>query len=181
MYALTWRPGTDTLYDPLFDHLREKHFRKRDHPLWQNYNKKHFFDECIAITIAFDGNDMPVLGGSILGRDCWPKNVYRIINRLWSVNPSEGPIKNLHPAGGPLIRSQIEWIKNNYECEMVFISRESHNWQAWTIEQYKRLYDLNFEYDNYRYQVCSTPNNDSCFQRIIYQGNENLLESWIRK
>ncbi len=181
MKAITWKPGTDTLYDPLFDYLREKHFRDHSHPLWQNYNRNHFFKECAAISIVFNEDNWPILCSSVLSRDCWPKNTFRILNRLWSVFPSEGPIKNLHPTGGPLIRSQIEWIKNNYECEMVFISRESHNWQAWTIEQYKRLYDLDFDYDNYRYQVCSTPNDDSCFQRIIYQGNKNLLGEWTRK
>lgn len=181
MRAITWRPGSDSLYDPLFEHLRELNYRKKDHPLWQNYNQEHFYNECLALTIAFNQHNIPVLCGSILNRDCWPPNVYRIINRLWSVWQGEGPIRNLMPEGEHLLRSQIEWLQENTDVELIFISREAPNWQQWTVDQYKNNYNLEFDYDHYRYQVCATPNDDSCFQRIIYQGNENLLKQWARK
>ena len=180
MNAITWKPGTDALYDPLFDHLREKHFRDHSHPLWQNYNRKHFFEECLALTIAFNEHGFPILCSSVLARDCWPNNTFRILNRLWAVFPTERPIKDLHPAGGPLLRSQIEWIKDNFTCDMVFISRESYNWQKWTIEQYKRLYQLDFEHDNYYYLTCNDPLDNSCCQKIIYQGDKTLLTDWKR-
>lgn len=181
MHAITWQPGTDTLLDPLFDFHREMHFRKQDHPLWKNYNRSHFFEECVAISLAFNEHNIPVLGSSILKRDCWPNNVYRILNRLWAMNPHPSPIKDLHPSGGPILRSQIDWLKKNYEYDLVFISRESSYWQEWTVNQYKRLYDLEFEYDTKLYQVCDNPVDDSCWQRIIYQGNKERLTQWSQK
>jgi len=181
MHAITWRPGTDTLWDPLFDHLRERHYRNHDHPLWKNYNRDHFFNECIALTIAFDENEWPILCGSILGRECWPKNTYRIINRLWSVHQSDGPIKNLHPVGEILLKSQINWLKENVEYDMVFISREAKHWQQWTVDQYRNNYGLDFEFDDHQYLVCNNPTDDSCWQRIIYQGDASLLEQWSRR
>jgi hypothetical protein len=181
MHAITWRPGTDTLWDPLFEHLRERNYRNQDHPLWKNYNQDHFYNECLALTIAFNQYGMPVLCASILNRSCWPSNTYRIINRLWSVSHSEGPIRNLMPEGEHLLRSQINWLKEHTEVELIFISREAPNWQQWTVDQYKHNYNLEFEYDHHRYQVCDNATDESCWQRIVYQGNQNLLEQWSRK
>lgn len=196
MQAVTWRQGTDALLDPLFDHLRERQYRDHNHPLWKNYNKEHFEKECLALSIAFGDHGMPVFCGSILGRDCWPKNTYRIINRFFTTgwfNPKEffsgesvdtsqaAPIDTLALEQGELLKSQISWLKENVECDMVFVSRESKYWQKWTVDQYKKLFDLEFEYDHYRYQVCTAPEDDSCFQRIIYQGPKQLLEEWNKK
>lgn len=198
MWALTWRPGTDDLYDPLFEHLRERHYRDQTHPLWKNYNREHFQQECLAISIAFGNHHMPVFCGSILKRDCWPKNTYRVINRFFATGfwcadgidqdkvanwtPEQvAPIDKLALEQGELLKSQINWLKENVECDMVFVSRESKYWQQWTVDQYRDQFGLEFKYDRHQYQVCSTPNDDSCFQRIIYQGPDELLNTWNRK
>ena len=180
--AITWKPGTDILWDPLFDHLRELHYQDHSHPLWKNYNRPHFFDECTAITIAFDGTGRPVICSSILKRDCWPDNTYRILNRLWSIFRTDDPIKKLHPSGSCILRSQIDWLNENTpKCDLVFISREAKYWQNWTVNQYRDNYDLNFEFDDYQYLVCNNPSDDSCWQRIIYQGDKQLLDQWSRR
>ena len=181
MYAVTWRPGTDSLYDPLFDHLRERQYRDHDHPLWKNYNQEHFIKECLALTIAFNEYNLPVLCSSVLSRACWPKQTYRILNRLWAVSHSVSPIKNLMPEGSALLKSQINWLKENTNVELVFISRDTANWQQWTVKQYQKNYELDFEFDDYKYQVCNDACDDTCWQRIVYQGNKELLTSWSRK
>lgn len=180
MKAVTWKPGTDTLYDPLFDHLRERHYRNQDHHLWKNYNRDHFYQECTALTISFDENDLPIFCGSILKRDCWPEKTYRILNRLWGVRPETIIIKKAHPSNGSFVKSQIDWLKENTDCELVFISRESEYWQQWTVNTYKS-FDLDFYFNDREYLTCHNEDDSSCWQRIIYQGNIDLLKEWKHK
>lgn len=194
MKAVTWRPGSDDLYDPLFHYLRERCYRDRSHPLWNNYNKEHFQTECLALSIVFGDHGFPVFCGSILSRDCWPKNAYRIINRFFATNMwatskkiatcANGqvvPIDQLAEEQGVLLESQINWLKQNTDVELMFISRESSYWQQWIVDCYRKQFNLEFKYNKNRYQVCSTPHDDSCFQRIIYQGSDELLEHWNHK
>lgn len=181
MTAITWKPGTDSLYDPLFDHLRELHYRDKTHHLWSNYNREHFINEAAALTIVFDNHGNPTHCGSVLQRSCWPDKVYRVLNRLWRVNRYDGPIKDIDPNGGLLLKSQIDWLQENTDYELAFISRESKHFQKWLIGQCRKNYQLDFEHDDYLYLTCPNPSDNSCWQRIIYQGNKNLLESWTRK
>jgi hypothetical protein len=194
MHAVTWKPGTDSLYDPLFDHLRERHYRKTDHPLWKNYGKEHFEKECAALSIAFGDHGMPVFCASILGRDCWPPDTYRIINRYFATgfwDPASAPpdhenydpnalypVPSMSKENGALALSQMNWLKENTDYKMAFMSRENRYWQKWTIEQFRNHTGLEFKYNGNRYQVCAAPSDDSCFQRIIYQGPDELLEQW---
>lgn len=179
MNAFTWKPETNTPLDKLFDELRLKQ-EKTTHPLASNYTKNNFKD-CLAFSIVFE-NDLPILCSSILGRNCWPNNVYRILNRLWKVNDfKNNPIQNTHPTVGPLITSQINWLKENTDFELIFISRETPNWQKWSVFQLSHNYGFEFEYDDYKYLTCPNFTNESCWQRIIYQGNKDLLKLWERK
>jgi hypothetical protein len=181
MNAITWKPGTDSLYDPLFDYLRELHYRDKTHHLWSNYNREHFINEAAALSIVFDSDGNPTHCASVLKRSCWPDKVYRILNRLWRVDRYDGPIKNIDSNGGLLMKSQLEWLKANTDCELAFVSRESKHFQKWLIDQCRTNYELNFEHDDYLYLTCPNPGDTSCWQRIIYQGNNSLLESWSRK
>ena len=182
MRAITWKLGSEPAYDNLFEHLREHQYRDHEHPLWKNYGRAHFWEECAAVTIAFDSENVPVLGGSILKRTCWPADTYRIINRLWIVDKKPtGHIKNLMPEGEYLLRSQINWLNENTTCKLLFISRESEHWQKWTIKQYSNNYGLEFNLDSHQYQVCDNPTDASCWQRIIYQGDKELLDKWNRR
>ena len=181
MHTITWRPGTDTLWDPLFDHLRERQYRDHEHPLSKNYNKDHFINECAALSIAFDENWMPYYCGSILKRDCWPEHTYRVVNRFWSVQHNPVPIKDYSIVGLELLKSQINWLRENERCDLLFISREAKYWQKWTVKQFEKNEINNFKFDGHKYLVCNSPTDDSCWQRIIYQGKEELLEQWSRK
>jgi hypothetical protein len=194
MHAVTWRPGTDVLNDSLFDHLREKHYRKTDHPLWKNYARDHFYNECLALSMVFGDHGLPVFCASILGRDCWPADTYRIVNRyfatgLWCptklpVNfnlPEEavGPVKTMAKENGGIVQSQIDWLKENTNYKMFFMSRENNYWQKWTADQFNEQIGVKFKYNNNYYQVCNNPSDSSCFQRIIYNGPDELLEQWV--
>ena len=82
---------------------------------------------------------------------------------------------------GVLVKNQIEWLKENTDVDMVFISRESNYWQKWTVNRYTEQFGVDFKFNKNRYQVCATPDDDSCFQRIIYQGPDELLGQWNHK
>jgi len=181
MRAVTWIPNSDKDLDHLFNELRKIQHNNTNHPLWQNYNKEHFYSECSALSISFDEHDVPIFCSSILKRACWPNQVYRIINRLWKVSPISEPLKNSHPALGPMLYSQLDWLEKNTNCELVFISRETPNWQRWTIKQLAKNYNLHFGVDDYKYLTCSNSTDDSCWQHIIYQGNIKLLTHWQKK
>lgn len=179
MNCETWIPGSNNELDTLFDKLREQQYQKIEHPLWKNYSKASF-NECTILSIAFDNAGNPEFCSSAVQRDCWPKDAYRIINRVWKINPSPGPIKQLKPSAGIMLHSQIAWLNQYTDCKLVFVSREGLLWQNFTVNQYKR-FDLEFKTDIHKYRTCNTPNDDSCWQHIIYQGDESVLANWTKK
>jgi hypothetical protein len=63
---------------------------------------------------------------------------------------------------------------------LYFISRQTNNWDNWMIAHFKE-YGINFKTDNYLYLTCPDECDDNCWQRIIYSGNETLLEQWKRR
>ena len=69
---------------------------------------------------------------------------------------------------------------NDPNYQMVFVSRETKHWQKWTIDQLS-TYGLDFKIDPYLYQVCDNATDASCWQRIIYIGDHELLKKWNRK
>lgn len=180
MRCETWIPGSNQELDKLFDHLRQKRYENRDHPLWKNYSESAF-SNCVILSIAFDNNDNPEFCGSALTRSCWPATAYRIVNRVWKINPEHGLVNQLKPSGGLMMHSQINWLKENTDCNLIFISREGPSWQKFTIDQCKKNFNLEFKTDSYKYCTCLTPNDESCWQHIIYQGEESVLVNWNRK
>jgi len=180
MYCKTWAQGTNVELDSLFETLRIKQFNDHSHPLWANYNE-HPFTEASALSIAFDDNDSPEFCSSIQTRTCWPPQAYRILTRLWKITPTDGPLRGLQPLGGIMLHSQIDWLKANTDCKLIFISREGNSWQKFVIDQYKNKFDLEFKFDSHSYKTCETPKDDSCWQPIIYQGDETLLTEWERR
>jgi hypothetical protein len=81
---------------------------------------------------------------------------------------------------GLTAKSQIEWLKENTDCKLYFISRQTDNWNDWMIEHFKE-YGIEFKTDNYMYLTCPNECDDTCWQRIIYSGDTGLLEQWKRK
>jgi len=181
MKTITWVPGTDAIHDELFDQLREQHYNDHSHRLWQNYSRKEFdFIRPVALTIYFDDDNIPEVCSSISERDCWPKGAYRIHNRVWKCNNKKQFLRRVSPSMGYSAKSQIEWLKENTDCKLYFISRQTNNWDEWMIEHFKE-YDIHFKTDNYMYLTCPNECDDTCWQRIIYSGDESLLAQWKRK
>lgn len=175
----TWVPGSNEKLDNLFETHREKFYTSNTHVLCKNYTKEHF-KKCSALSIAFE-NNLPIFCSSILNRSVWPKEVFRIGNRFWRTGNSHYLLQKLSPGVGEMMLSQLDWLNKNTNYELAFISRQYDNWQNFMIQQFKNRYQINFETDTYKYQTCETPNDDTCWQQIIYVGNSKILSSWNRK
>ena len=178
MYTKTWKFGTDPNLDQLFESLRDKQYQDRNHPLWYNYSPTSF-NESEVVSINFV-NEQPFFCSSILKRDCWPLNVYRILNRLWKPAPRAVAISRLSPGLGSMLHSQLDWLRENTDFKLAFVSRDSDNWQKFFLENFKNYFNLNFKMDNYKYLTCSNPEDQSCWQKIIYYGDDTLLTQWKR-
>ena len=176
MQTRTWSPGTDSKYDELFEKLRAEHYSSTGHRLWKNYAKEAFKDVA-ALTIYFDDNGVPEVCSSTTQRDCWPVGVYRIHNRVWKANNKKTFLRKVSPSMGYSAASQIEWLTHNTNCQLYFISRQTDHWNDWMIEHF-REYDIDFKTDNYMYLTCPNECDDTCWQRIIYNGNSELLKEW---
>jgi hypothetical protein len=182
MHTEIWRPGENSDLDSLFETLRHKQHSDTSHVLYENYNKKSF-EECAALSITFY-NDVPVVAGSILKRDCWPNNVYRILNRFWKI--PEHRIKFLDRKNGldalcQTVKSHTTYALKNLNAELVFMSRQYGNWQKFTQKIIQEKTGINFEYNSNRYLTCSNCQDESCWQFILYHGSENLTQEWLTK
>lgn len=182
MRVETWAKGSVPELDVLFDQLREQQYQDRGHRLWQNYSKTSFEHAgIIACTIYFDDDDLPEMCSSISSRDCWPNDAYRILNRTWkhsnkvvhSVKISNAMISN--------VRSQIAWLEKFTDYKLYFISRQTDNWMEWVAGKFKSQYDLDFKIAPNKYLTCPNECDDTCWQRVIYTGDEKLLNNWKSK
>jgi hypothetical protein len=179
--TVTWRPGTDEKLDTLFDTLREAQYQNTEHRLWKNYSSD-MLNFSVALTIVFE-NDQPVMCSSIASRDCWPANSYRILNRLWKVEDSRKPGApgTMSTSFGFSALSQIEWLNTNTAHKLYFISRETDNWERWVSKQFNQTYNLNFKIGQGKFLTCPNECDSSCWQRIIYSGEDSILEQWKRQ
>jgi hypothetical protein len=182
MRVETWTKGSVPELDFLFDQLREQQYQDRSHRLWQNYSKTSFEHAgIIACTIYFDDDDLPEMCSSIASRDCWPVNAYRILNRLWKHSNKIKFPRVMSPSFAESAKSQIAWLAQNTNCELYFISRQTDNWEEWVIKNFQEVYGVSFKTDNYKYLTCPNECDDTCWQKIIYNGNEQLLTQWKQK
>jgi len=180
MEAVTWVPGTDAEFDHLFEVLRLQRYNDKSHRLWKNYGPDAF-ESCVALTICFDDNNQPEVCSSISSRDCWPKNVYRIHNRVWKTFNKKEYLRTVSPSMGVSAQSQIDWLHDNTESELYFISRQTNNWNDWMIEHFNKNFGIKFKTDKYAYLTCPNECDETCWQTIIYNGNEQLLADWKRR
>lgn len=180
MKAITWSPGENIELDQLFDSLREQQYQNREHRLWKNYSKDSF-EFAVALTICFNDNGDPEMCSSIASRDCWPDGAYRILNRLWKHSNKISYPRVMSESFGQTTQSQIEWLQANRDYQLYFISRQTDNWEEWCIKNFQKQFNLTFETDNYKYLTCPNECDDTCWQKIIYNGNKQLLSQWKRK
>jgi hypothetical protein len=179
MRVETWAKGTVPELDSLFDSLREQQYQNKEHRLWKNYSKDNF-DIAIALTICFNDDDQPEMCSSISARTCWPDGAYRILNRLWKHSNKIVYPRVMSDSFGQSAQSQIDWLKSNTSYQLYFISRQTNNWEEWCIKNFRNRFNLPFETDNYKYLTCPNECDDTCWQKIIYNGNTDLLSQWKR-
>ena len=177
-----WKGGSNTVLDSLFHELREQNYLDRSHPLYQNYTDRNF-TFCERLSITFD-NDKPVCCSSIMKRSCWPQGAYRILNRFWKVASERIDMLNTDTKMLRVtdnIKAQQEYAIKHLNAKLVFISRQEDNWQEFLIKSIKKNtgYDWCLDKSNL-YQTFEVVD-DSCWQRIIYFGDKNLLTSWNKK
>jgi len=179
MKAITWKPGTDSDLDSLFDSLREVQYQDKSHRLSENYSKD-FYKFTKAFTIVYDDKGNPEMCSSISSRDCWPRGVYRILSRLWKVNHlrKSGAPGTMSQSFGLTATSQIEWLNNNTKYKLAFISRETSNWEKWVSRQFQEGYNINFKIPTGKFLTCPNECDDTCWQKIIYIGSDNVLKKW---
>jgi hypothetical protein len=180
MKSVTWVHGTDQYLDSLFDELREKRYQDKKHRLWANYSSE-FLKFSSAVTICFDDNGLPEMCSSIAIRECWPENSFRILNRLWKTSNFVKYPKTMSKSFADSAASQVEWLKNNKKVDLIFASRQTERWQSFGLDVFNS-YGLDFKIDDkYYYLTCPNECDDTCWQKILYIGNDNTLLKWKRR
>ena len=179
MKTFTWAPGTDPYLDTVFEEARQIQYNDKSHRYWKNYGEDSF-KFAVALTICFNDDDVPEMCSSIAQRDCWPGTAYRILNRLWKHSNKIPYPRVMSPSFAETAKSQIEWLEANTDCELYFISRQTDNWEDWVIKNFKEVYGIHFKKDNYKYLTCPNECDDTCWQKIIYNGKRSLLKQWKR-
>jgi hypothetical protein len=180
MKTYTWEPGSNPELDKIFNKVRLERYNDHSHRYWKNYGEDSF-EHAVALTICFDDTGVPEMCSSIAQRDCWPSTAYRILNRLWKHSNKILYPRVMSPSFAETAKSQIEWLKEYTDCELYFISRQTDNWEDWVIKNFADVYGINFKKDNYKYLTCPDECDDTCWQRIIYNGNDQLLSTWKRR
>ena len=171
---------TDAELDSVYEMLRQEH-EKKDHRFASNYHVAHV-KELTAKSIYWDESGEPMIVSSILQRPCWPKDVYRIINRAWKPFMNiESPF-TIHRGWFIMTREQANWCFER-KAKGVFISRQSLTAaiQQWGLKRGKHLLGYNFEMPSDKYLTCVNEDNPACWQRIVYCGDSDLLQQWKRK
>ena len=182
MYTKIWIPGTDAELDRLFEQLRNQQHNDISHPLYKNYSSE-IFKACAALSITFD-KDQPVVASSILSRTCWPKNSYRILNRFWKVHKHRLTALDRSAkvtALSETAKAHVEYAEHTLKADLVFISRQYNHWQNLAVYYLKEKTGIDFKYNDCRYLVCDNPQDQTCWQRIAYKGNEQLLTQWQKQ
>ena len=179
MRTVTWAPGTNSSLDQMFDRLREQQHQDRTHRYWANYSADSF-KFAVALTICFNDRDEPEVCSSIASRDCWPADAYRIHNRLWKHANKIAFPRVMSDSIGRVAQSQIAWLEQNTNYKMYFISRQTDNWEDWSIKNFQR-FGIDLVAGTSKYLTCPNECDDSCWQRIIYNGNVELLDQWRQR
>ncbi len=179
MKTHTWSADSTHPLDVLFEDLRLQHYNDKTHRLWSNYDEG-FLKFCIAKTICFDENQQAIMCSSIASRDCWPSQIYRIMNRTWKPNTRLSIATKLSKFTIATAQSQIDWLNENLKYKIAFISRQTNHWQDLLITNFNNN-GFRFEKDKYYYLTCPNECDNTCWQKIIYQGDDELLKFWKRK
>lgn len=171
----TWT--SDKVLDSIYEDLRNKHFSNKSHRLYKNYGPEHVA-ELSAKSIYWGNDGEPKIVCSILSRPCWPDNTYRILNRLWKPNLNTGDTFSIDQGFALLIKDQYQWCLNQ-NADAVFMSRQTDGrWQQWAAKFLEEMTGLQFQLPSEKFLTCGNELDDSCWQRIIFIGNNTVLNNW---
>ena len=73
------------------------------------------------------------------------------------------------------------YAEQELNADLVFISRQHDNWQAFTKRILIQKVDIEFKYNDYKYLTCGNEHDGTCWQKIVYRGNEDLLTQWQKQ
>ena len=170
-----WLPGSNLELDSKFNILREQQFISTD-KLAKNYTHEHF-SKCEVLSMVEDDCGNILSCSSVLTKQIWPDGVYRIVNRLWKPTERVDFTNKVSAANLLSVSSQIHWLKTNRDTKLYFVSREKTNWTKWAIKILSQQ-NLHFNTDSRKFLTCEDVNCQACWQTIIYNGDESLLELW---
>lgn len=174
----TWT--IDPALDAIYEDLRKKHYINTGHRLYKNYSQNHI-QEVSAKSIYWGHSGEPEIVSSILARPCWPDGTFRILNRLWKPKMLTNPIFEINEGFSKLIEDQISW------CELrgakgFFMSRQGDTaWREWAVDKLQQQTNLEFHLPDEKFLTCSNEDLDDCWQKIIYYGDLEQLDSWKKK
>jgi hypothetical protein len=180
MSVVTWVPGSNPTYDKLFHTLREEHYQDQTHRLWGNY-ARYAFNNVAVLSIYFNDDNIPEICSSATSQWGWPDTAYRIHNRVWKCNNKQTFLRKVSDGMGLIAQSQSAWLKENTNCKLFFISRQTTNWEEWMIKHFNKDFGFNFKTDKYFYLTCPKESDDTCWQKIIYEGDTEVLNTWKRR
>jgi hypothetical protein len=173
--VITWTH--DPILDSIYENLRSKHYANTSHRLYNNYGPEHVA-ELSAKSIYWGLDGQPKIVCSILARSCWPADTYRILNRLWKPEINSDDAFSIDKGFALLIQDQINWCKEN-DAQAVFMSRQTPGrWQEWAAGILNKMTGISFHLPNERFLTCSNEDDESCWQRIIFTGDVELLNNW---
>jgi hypothetical protein len=79
------------------------------------------------------------------------------------------------------VEAHVNYAEQQLNAEIVFISRQYNNWQAFTKKILTEKVGIEFKYNDHKYLTCGNEQDDTCWQKILYRGNETLLTDWKNK
>jgi hypothetical protein len=100
---------------------------------------------------------------------------------MWKHSNKVSHSKRISEAMVASVVSQINWLKENTSCDLYFISRQTDNWMGWVAGKFKSQYNLDFKIAPNKYLTCPNECDETCWQRVIYTGDEQLLDNWKSK
>jgi hypothetical protein len=171
---------SDYNLDNVYEYYRQLQFENTQHRLYKNYSKDHV-GELSAKSIYWGDDGEPKIICSILSRPCWPTNTYRILNRLWKPKLNSGPVFDIDKGFGMLIQDQLDWCNKNC-ANAVFMSRQTDGkWQQWASNILTTMTGIKFYLPSEKFLTCNNESDQSCWQKIIFYGDINVLNNWSQK
>lgn len=146
--------------------------------LWQNY-QEYDFEKNLYISVQYNEEGRLELLSSIFTRDFYPKNTYRIFNKL--VRNPQGRLGAAKTNNGEqpshvMLNQQIEIVENELNAEFYFISRQQENnrWMNYYIEQFNRDYNKDLIVTRERYWITPSTDPYKGAQLLIYPKQSNI-------